>query len=182
MAIFLQPAVSGLFYPKEKKELKGQILSFLKKAKKEDWGKPKILILPHAGIVYSSQTAAFGFKQLGGQDFKKVILLGASHTSWFSYAAVDDLDFWVTSLGQVALDKDFIDFLTDGKYILKYKRSFIKNHCLEMELTFLQKVLTDFKIVPILLSEVDSFLIEKLAEKIAQKIDKKTLVVVSSDL
>jgi len=47
---------------------------------------------------------------------------------------------------------------------------------------FLQKVLTDFKTVPILLSEADSFLIEKLPEKIAQKIDKKTLVVVSSDL
>jgi hypothetical protein len=98
--------------------------------------------------------------------------LGAYHTSWFSYAAVDDLDFWVTSLGQVALDKDFIDFLTDGKYIVKYERSFINEHCLEMELIFLQKVLTDFKIVPILLSEADSFLIEKLAEKIA---DKKTI-------
>jgi AmmeMemoRadiSam system protein B len=82
----------------------------------------------------------------------------------------------------VALNKDFIDFLTDGKYILKYKRSFINERCLEMELIFLQKVLTDFKIVPILLSEADSFLIEKLAEKIAQKIDEKTLVVFSSDL
>jgi len=53
MTIFRQPAVSGLFYPSEKKELEDQILSFLKKAKKEDWGKPKILIVPHAGIVYS---------------------------------------------------------------------------------------------------------------------------------
>jgi AmmeMemoRadiSam system protein B len=92
------------------------------------------------------------------------------------------LDFWVTSLEHVALDKDFIDFLTDGKYIVKYERPFINEHYLEMELIFLQKVLTDFKIVPILLSEADSFLIEKLAEKIAQKIDEKTLVVVSSDL
>jgi len=93
--------------------------------------------------------------------------LGASHTLWFSYAAVDDSDFWVTPSGQVALDKDFINFLTDGKYILKDKRSFINEHFLEMELIFLQKALTDFKIVPILLSEADSFLIEKLAEKIA---------------
>ena len=85
--------------------------------------------------------------------------MGASHTSWFSYAAVDDSDFWVTPLGQVALDKDFIDFLTDGKYIVKDKHPFINEHCLEMELIFLQKVLTDFKIVPILLSETDSFLI-----------------------
>jgi AmmeMemoRadiSam system protein B/AmmeMemoRadiSam system protein A len=182
MATFRQPAVSGLFYPKEKRQLEEQILSFLKKAKKEDLGKPKILIVPHAGIVYSGQTAAFGFKQVEGEDFKRVVLLGASHTSWFSYAAVDDSDFWLTPLGQVALDKDFIDFLTDGKYIVKDKRPFINEHCLEMELIFLQKVLTDFTIVPILLSEADDFLIEKLAEKIASKIDDKTLVVVSSDL
>jgi len=77
----------------------------------------------------------------------------------------------------VALNKDFIDFLTKGKYIVKHKRSFINDHCLEMELIFLQKVLTDFKIVPILLSEADSFLIEKLAEKIPKKIDEKTLAV-----
>jgi AmmeMemoRadiSam system protein B/AmmeMemoRadiSam system protein A len=182
MATFRQPAVSGLFYPKEKRQLEEQILSFLKKAKKEDWGKPKILIVPHAGIVYSGQTAAFGFKQVEGEDFKRVFLLGASHTSWFSYAAVDDSDFWLTPLGQVALDKDFIDFLTDGKYVVKDKRPFINEHCLEMELIFLQKVLTNFKIVPILLSEADDFLMEKLAEKLAKKIDDKTLIVVSSDL
>ena len=63
--------------------------------------------------------------------------------------------------------------------MVKDKRPFINKHCLEMELIFLQKVLTNFKIVPILLSEADSFLIEKLAEKIASKIDDKTLVVVS---
>ena len=182
MTTFRQPAVSSLFYPKEKRQLEEQILSFLKKAKKKDLEKPKILIVPHAGIVYSGQTAAFGFKQVEGQDFKRVVLLGASHTSWFSYAAVDDSDFWLTPLGQVALDKHFIDFLTDGKYVVKDKRPFINEHCLEVELIFLQKVLTNFKIVPILLSEADDFLIEKLAEKIASKIDDKTLVVVSSDL
>lgn len=55
----------------------------------------------------------------------------------------------------VVLNKDSIDFLTEGKYILKDKRSFINDYCLEMELILLQKVLTDFKIVPILLSEAE---------------------------
>jgi AmmeMemoRadiSam system protein B len=75
-----QPAVSGLFYPKEKRQLEEQILSFLKKAKKEDLGRLKILIVPHAGIVYSGQTAAFCFKQVEKENFKRVVLLGASHT------------------------------------------------------------------------------------------------------
>jgi len=182
MTSFRYPAVCGLFYPKEKKELENQILLFLKKAKKKKDEKPKILIVPHAGIVYSGQTAAFGFKQVEGEDFKRIILLGASHTSWFSYVAFDDSDFWVTPLGQVALDRDFIDFLTDGKYLVKDKRPFINEHCLEVELIFLQKVLPNFKIIPILLSEASDFLIEKLVEKLIQKIDEKTLVVVSSDL
>ena len=104
MIIFRRPALSGLFYPKSKRQLEEQILSFLKKAKKEDLGKPKILIVSHAGIVYSGQTAAFAFKQVEGEDFKRVVLLGASHTSWFSYSAVDDSDFWLIPLEQVALD------------------------------------------------------------------------------
>jgi len=182
MASFRHPAVAGLFYQSNKEDLEDQILSFLKKAKKKQEGEPKILIVPHAGIIYSGQTAAWGFKQIEGEVFSRVILLGASHTAWFSYAAVDISDFWVTPLGQVALDLAFINSITDEKYLTKDKHPFINEHCLEVELIFLQKVLTDFKIVPILVSEADDLLIEILAEKLTQKVDEKTLIVVSSDL
>jgi AmmeMemoRadiSam system protein B/AmmeMemoRadiSam system protein A len=177
------PAVAGSFYPFEKEKLEKEISSYLNKAKRINLsGKLRILIVPHAGIIYSGQTAAWGFKQLQKENFKRIILLGASHTSWFSYVAVDDNDFWLTPLGKVAIDKKFIFQIVDEEKIVIDERPFVKEHCLEVELIFLQKVLTDFKIVPILVSEVNENLENFLAQKIADNFDDDTLLVVSSDL
>lgn len=163
--------------------MSGVIDGLLKNTKKIPLGgKPRILIVPHAGIDYSGPTAAWGFKQIEDGDYQRIILLGASHHFWFSHVAVDENDFWETPLGKVEVDRDIIASIADGEKIKIDGSPFIPEHCLELELIFLQKVLKNFKIVPILVSEVEENLNDYLAQKIAGNFDEKTLLVVSSDL
>lgn len=178
-----KPAVAGSFYPGNKEELNTQLNNFFKKTKTvKIEGQPRILIVPHAGIIYSGEVAAWGFKQIEEKNFSRIILLGASHTTWFNHAAIDNNHFWQTPLGKIALDLDFINNLIDHKKIIPDPSPFVDEHSLEIELIFLQKVLKNFKIVPILISEISEELISVLSQKLAENFDNQTLLVVSTDL
>jgi AmmeMemoRadiSam system protein B/AmmeMemoRadiSam system protein A len=179
-----KPAVAGSFYPADREELDQQITSLMKQSEKISVeGKLKILIVPHAGIVFSGRTAAAGFKQLESQNYSKVILLGASHHAWFDYAAVYPEGVWETPLGKVEVDRELAKtILAEDKKIMAAINLHEEEHSLEMELIFLQKVLTGFKIVPILLSQTSTQLLTDLAQKISQNFTDQTLLVVSSDL
>jgi AmmeMemoRadiSam system protein B/AmmeMemoRadiSam system protein A len=179
-----QPAVAGSFYPADKKELDQQLTVFFKKTEAvKISGKPRILIVPHAGIVYSGQVAVWGFKQIEGRDFKRIILLGGSHQAWFDHVAVDASGFWQTPLGKVEIDEDFtISLIDEDKKIMTDSSPFSAEHSLEIELIFLQKILKNFTIVPILVSNPSDQLIDNLAQKIADNFDEQTLLVVSTDL
>lgn len=177
-------AVAGTFYPDDPKVLETQLKSFLEKAQTVSIkGVPRILIVPHAGIIYSGQTAAWGFKQIQNQNYSKVILLGSSHQSWFNHAAVYASGAWETPLGKVAIDQKLAQKIVDKeKNILADTQPHLGEHSLEVELIFLQTVLGDFKILPILVSNPNGQLVEDLAEKIAQNMDERTLLVISTDL
>lgn len=102
------PAVAGSFYPADKEVLNQQIEEFLSQAP-QPLGlekQPVVLIVPHAGYEYSGLVAATGFKQLVGSEIEKVILLGVSHQTQFSGAAVYPKGFWQTPLGKVEVDSD----------------------------------------------------------------------------
>jgi len=179
-----KPAVAGSFYPDDKKKLSDELSLFISRAKKIPSQTPlKILIVPHAGIVYSGQTAAWGFKQIENKNYQKIILLGASHTAWFNHAAVFSQGVWETPLGRVDVDEKLAKKIIDkSKDIINDQTPHWQEHDLEVELIFLQRVLKNFKIVPILISNPDSQLTDSLANKIKNILDEKTLFVVSSDL
>ncbi|MDP2860597.1 MAG: AmmeMemoRadiSam system protein B, partial [bacterium] len=184
-------AVAGSFYPADKKELVDLIDGFLGETKPAseagppagEAGKIKILIVPHAGLVYSGRTAAAGFKQIEKSDYSRVILLGASHRAFFDYAAVYDRGAWETPLGRVEIDEKLTAGLIDKeKRIVGDFSPHKDEHSLEVELIFLQKTLSNFKIAPILVSQVSDELLEALSGKIAAALDENTLLVISSDL
>ncbi|MCX7881419.1 MAG: AmmeMemoRadiSam system protein B [Patescibacteria group bacterium] len=178
------PAVASSFYPAEKEVLKNELFFYLEKAKlieKKDL--LKILIVPHAGIVFSGQTAAWGFKQLEKNQYQRVILLGVSHYFWFDYAAVFPSSFWQTPLAKTEVDENLAKKIINQKEkIIFDEKPHLPEHCLEVALIFLQLVLKNFKIVPILISNPTEILINYLAQKVADSLDEKTLLVVSSDL
>lgn len=198
------PAVAGSFYPADKEVLNQQIEEFLSQAP-QPLGlekQPVVLIVPHAGYEYSGLVAATGFKQLVGSEIEKVILLGVSHQTQFSGAAVYPKGFWQTPLGKVEVDSDLASKIiassnlispkvnqallispkvNQALLIFKNQEYHQQEHSLEVELPFLQKVLPNFKIVPILMGSQDENLIEDLASVLAKNIDFQTILIISSD-
>lgn len=179
-----EPAVSGTFYSESAEELTGKIEGFLQKASLvSSEGVLKILFVPHAGIDYSGEVAGAGFKQIAGKNYSKVIILGASHREWFNHAAIYPSGFWKTPLGEVKVSETLAEKIKDDDRRIIFDPSVHKDeHSLELELIFLQKVLKNFEIVPILVGQINEDLIDSLAQKISSVLDDETLLVVSSDL
>lgn len=180
-----QPAVAGMFYPGEENVLRENVKTFLNKVRPhpQKEGFLRVLIVPHAGYEYSGLVAAAGFGQLEGQDYSTVILLGGSHQAFFQGAVIDENDAWETPLGQVKVDKDLAKKIVDEVAEVSFSsQAHSQEHSLEVELPFLQSVLSDFKIVPILLGEADENLLKNLAETLSKNLSNDTLVLVSTDL
>jgi MEMO1 family protein len=177
-------AVAGTFYPADEKTLNKKLDNLLQKATKISSSNPyRILIAPHAGIDYSGNAAAYAYKQIEGEDFDRIIIIGSSHNHAFTHAAVFAEGVWETPLGQVESDSMFAQkIVSPAQNILNDPSVHIKEHSLELEVIFLRKVLSDFRIVPILVSNPTEELISALAFRIAQNMDEKTLLVISTDL
>ncbi|MGI6278296.1 MAG: AmmeMemoRadiSam system protein B [Patescibacteria group bacterium] len=178
------PAVAGQFYPEEEGEARKQIKTFLAEANFAFSLPPQIIIVPHAGWSYSGPVAAYGFNLLKSSGFNRVILLGTTHRSSTDKIVLDDHDFWQTPLGQVSTDKNLIANLVDQGVIVVNRRTHQDDHVLEVELPFLQTVLSDFSIVPILIGQVKDSDLLALAQKLTTILanDPRTLLVISSDL
>jgi MEMO1 family protein len=173
-----QPTVAGRFYPDDPQELAQEVDSFL-----SDKGlpTPKIIIVPHAAYAYSGPTAGIGFTQLKNE--KRVILVGTSHRAFFKGAAIYDGDGWQTPLGKVSIDTDVIKKLvTKNPHCHINNDAHSKGHGLEVQLPFLQRVLDEFKIIPILLNQTPHTLIKTIGDSLAAIMDEDTVLVVSSDL
>ncbi len=143
------------------------------------------LISPHAGYGYSGQAAAFGYKLVKDKPYKTVIILGTSHHKIFNGAALYGQGAFATSLGEINVDEEFTKkIIGRDPEVFTDESAFDKEHSVEVELPFLQKVLTGFKIVPVVVGDCSLKTCEKIAllfkEAIGER--KDVLVVVSSDL
>ena len=190
---YIRPAaVAGMFYPGHKKELRNSVRKFLQSAGEEESelkialdeiSAIRMLIVPHAGYIYSGKTAAFAYQLL--QQFKnrirRVLMLGPAHGVWLTGAALPEADSFETPLGQVTLDSELKEkMLEDYSWITFNDQAHTEEHCLEVQLPFLQETLNDFKIIPLVVGDTDS---ELLAQMILKYIsDDQTLIVISTDL
>jgi AmmeMemoRadiSam system protein B len=171
---------AGSFYPADPAEL----LTWIERClvtPSEDVPPPRILIVPHAGYLYSGAVAGAGFAQV--KNVSRVILLGVSHYAAFDHAAVYTGDFWKTPLGKVATDHDTIGALLRSSAAFRADNTVHnREHGLEVQLPFLQVVLHEFQLVPLLLGGEDGNLPRRVAATLAGVLDEHTLLVVSSDL
>jgi len=181
-----QPNVAGTFYPASKEELSFTIDNFLENAKPVVLEKEIFaLIVPHAGYDYSAGIAAYGYKLIKGKPYKTVIIIGPAHYYGFKGISVYPKGKFLIPLGEIEIDSDFAEkLLNKDKDIFFEPLAFDKEHSIEVQLPFLKKTLSDFKIVPILMGEVSLSLCQKLAyllkEAIGQR--KDVLLVVSTDM
>jgi MEMO1 family protein len=176
------PAVAGSFYPARAGKLRATIDDYLDQANPPALTDVRALIVPHAGYVYSGPIAAFGFKVLADQTPQpsRAVLMGPAHRVWFQGAALGDFEAFKTPLGQVPVDHEMLEQLTEGSsnfHLLP--RAHGGEHCLEVQLPFLQIVLSDLTIVPMLFGETNA---TAAGEALAPHLTEKDVIIVSSDL
>jgi AmmeMemoRadiSam system protein B/AmmeMemoRadiSam system protein A len=177
-----KPVVAGSFYPADSSKLSSTIDQYLAHAEVEIEGEIFGVISPHAGYIYSGQTAAFAYRSLQNKDKKLVILLGPSHRYYVKGFSVYDTGEWETPLGKVKIDEDFASKLkSHSKLIVSEPEAHAQEHSLEVQVPFLQKVLEDFKIVPIVFNTDQLSSLEELSNALSEELkDRKDWVIVSS--
>ena len=176
--------VAGYFYPADPQQLRSDIKVFLDTAKPaNDIENIFGIISPHAGYVYSGQTAAYVYNLIKGKNYKRVVIISPSHSEHFLGISVYNGDAYETPLGLLEVDKDVANKLVENsKTIFKGVEGHRNEHALEVQLPFLQSVLNDFKIVPVVMGEQGKMYVDELAKKLSEVTDDETLIVSSSDM
>jgi len=176
--------VAGYFYPAEKDKLQKDIALMLQGAKLEkSFNKIFGIVSPHAGYIYSGKTAAYAYNLLKGKSYKTVIIISPSHAEYFPGISIYDGEAYETPLGLVEIDQQLVDKLVENSEIIfRGIQGHRKEHALEVQIPFLQSVINDFKIVPIVMGDQSKMFVDELADKISKIVDDETLVVASSDM
>ena len=156
MQTIRRPAVAGSFYPASRQVLADDIEALLDAAPPAtgqdiEQVPPKAMVVPHAGYIYSGQTAAMAYARLAAvrQTIKRVVLLGPVHRVPVRGLALPGVDAFVTPLGEIELDQAAIALLAGMKQVVVSPAVHAQEHSLEVQLPFLQSVLEDFKLVPL---------------------------------
>jgi AmmeMemoRadiSam system protein B len=179
MASVRPPAVAGTFYPGDAAALRAAVNGYLGDEAAGDAAAPKALIAPHAGYVYSGATAGAAYRRLrpARATIRCVVLIGPAHRVPVDGVAVSGAEAFATPLGSVAVDAAGVARALDQPGAAVNDAAHHQEHSLEVQLPFLQTVLDDFSIVPLVVGRGDT----------ARVLDAlwggpETLVVVSSDL
>ncbi len=181
----IEPVVAGQFYPSDRARLKEQIDGYLNKTKISPIEGDIIgLIAPHAGYQYSGPIAAAAFKQIEGRHYDIVVVIAPSHRIPFDGIALTTKDFYETPLGKIPIASDLSKkLITENAWAKDEIRPYLVEHSLEVELPFLQSVIKNFKILPLITGLDQTFDVEKVASALNQILPgKNVLFVASTDL
>ena len=178
-------AVAGSFYPGTAGALSGEVVRLLANARllsESAVTAPKVLIAPHAGYVYSGATAALAYAQLAPvcTTIRRVVLLGPVHRVPVRGLALPGATAFATPLGEIALDQPAMDSLRGLRQVIVSPAAHAQEHSLEVQLPFLQTVLSDFKLVPLVVGDASPAEVAEVLEALWG--GPETLIIVSSDL
>lgn len=184
MTAIRSPAVAGSFYPADRNTLRRQLAGFLAEADNAPPNDtlPKAIIGPHAGYIYSGPVAARAYARLltGRGRIRRVVLIGPSHYVGFQGLAVDTAEAWDMPQGRVALDSEAIAKLRQLPMVGTLESAYTREHALEVHVPFLQHVLGDFRLVPIVAGDAPPDAVAAVFEALWG--GPETLFVISTDL
>ena len=183
------PAVAGMFYPLSPVTLGAEVHGYLDQAPPPPAAapppahmRPKALMVPHAGYVYSGAIAAAAYRLLADRagEIRRVVLLGPAHRVRIRGLAVPSVEAFATPLGEVEIDRAAVVRALGLPQVTESDRAHLHEHSLEVQLPFLQTLLPQFRLVPFAVGEAS-------AAEVADGIEllwggPETLIVISSDL
>lgn len=181
--------IAGSWYPGSPNRLSQSIDEFLAKSGEIHLnGTPVGLVVPHAGHIYSGQTAAKAFKAI--EKFKpELVVIFSPHHAYTPYAcSATAFGYYQTPLGKVPVNHELIEKISEGLAASGHDRIFIspseKEHAIEIQLPFLQKIFShEYSLIPLMLRDLSGDLTSDLVKTIIGVVgDRKTLVISSTDL
>ena len=177
-----QPSVAGLFYPADPASLHQDIEQYLDDARPLPPQRPKAIVSPHAGYLYSGPVAAFGYAAIRpfAPEIRRVVLLAPAHRLPFRGLAVPSAATFRTPLGDIAIDSEGVAAALRQPGVQVLDRAFDGEHAVEVQLPFLQEVLGVFLLVPVVVGMADDAEVASVLEALWG--GDETLIVISSDL
>ncbi|MDH5424659.1 MAG: AmmeMemoRadiSam system protein B [Gammaproteobacteria bacterium] len=179
------PAVAGMFYPADRKTLNHDIQHYLKLAQASHPAldiKPKAIIVPHAGYIFSAAIAASAYQYLIPHKHKinRVVLLGPCHRTFFKGLALPASDAFNTPLGNIPVDQAAGQLLSGLDQVIISEQAHTDEHSLEVQLPFLQSILDHFSLIPLVVGDASQQEVAEVLERLWG--DEQTLIVLSTDL
>jgi AmmeMemoRadiSam system protein B len=174
-----QPAVAGTFYPGSAGELDRVVAQHLEQGRPAEARPcPKAIVAPHAGYIYSGPIAGKAFALLAphAQQIERVVLVGPAHRVYVDGLVSPGAHVMRTPLGDVTVDTAALD----GAKVPSDPNAHRREHSLEVELPFLQRVAPRAKVVPLAAGRARAAEVAELLEKLWG--GPETVIVVSSDL
>ena len=177
-----QAAVAGQFYPGRADELAEMVSEYIREVAVVEGPAPKAVIAPHAGYIYSGPIAGSAYTQLAqaNGNVKRVVLLGPSHWANIRGLATSSVDFFITPLGKVPLDKRGLEEIQAYSQVEVSDQAHLKEHSLEVHLPFLQTIYPDFKLIPMVVGSPSEEEVSELLTVLWG--GPETVIVISSDL
>ncbi|MCP4234248.1 MAG: AmmeMemoRadiSam system protein B [Aestuariibacter sp.] len=176
------PAVAGMFYESDKSILQAQVNALLEQSPQPADTDAAALVVPHAGFIYSGAVAAQAYKTIASRTdtIERVVLIGPAHRVYLNGMAIPATQTFSTPLGDIPLDQDGLNQARRLTDVVVSDKAHRQEHSLEVQLPFLQTVLGDFKLLPVVVGDCR-------AESVAMLLDSlwggpETLVLISSDL
>lgn len=182
-----RPAVAGLFYTSDPIQLSADVRGFIADGRQRtntaSESPPRAIIAPHAGYVFSGAIAGSAYAALAdaASQFDRVVLLGPAHRVPVHGLAASSAAAFETPLGRVPVDQAEVErMLAEHPGIQRLDAAFDSEHCIEVQLPFLQELLDRFQLVPLLVGAANP---AQVADILAPHWDRDaTLIVISSDL
>jgi AmmeMemoRadiSam system protein B len=175
------PAVAGLFYPDDPRELHALVSGYLATVASGDVV-PKAIIAPHAGYIYSGPIAASAYARIqpARGRITRVVLLGPAHRVGFHGLALSSADYFQTPLGRITVDQEAVKKISGLPQVDVIDAAHMQEHSLEVHLPFLQEVLGEFSLVPLVVGDAGPNEVAEVLETLWG--GPETLIVISSDL
>lgn len=177
--------VAGAFYPTSPSELHDLFTNYnqvldenIDELKLLDI-KPRAIIVPHAGYIYSGFTANLAFRLLANDDAKRIIVIGPSHHAYINGVSISDLDSYETPLGALKIDKALVEKLKTT-FDLHFDPDAHFEHSTEVQMPFIKNYLPNTSVVELIYGKEDPAELAKIIDFLLN--DPENVVVISTDL